>query len=181
MSEEWRDIEGYEGIYQVSNLGRVRSLTRFIHNYIKPGKILTPRNNGHSYYEISLHRPGKKEKHVYIHRLVAKAFIPNPENLPEVNHKDFDKANNTVENLEWVTSRENKIHFRKSYRASIADEHKRQKLASKTLQRVKDHKDSIISQYRAGATVEEIAGNIKVGRDFVADVLILFDEAYKRG
>lgn len=181
MSEEWRDVEGYEGIYQVSNLGRVRSLDRKIHNYIKPGKILTPRNNGHSYFEVSLHRVGHKDKHVYIHRIVAAAFIPNPDNLPEVNHIDFDKSNNAVSNLEWVSSKENKAHFRKSHRANIAEEHRKQKLTSKVLQRVKDNKDEIINLYRKGATINEISKTLSLGRDFVSDVLDLFDETYKRG
>lgn len=104
--EIFRDIEGYEGLYQVSNLGRVKSL-----EHIKGGKcgsirpvreriLKTGKRSG--YPSISLCKNGKK-KSLHIHRLVAQAFIPNPDNLPEVNHKDEDKTNNSVTNLEWCT------------------------------------------------------------------------------
>ena len=93
--EEWKDIEGYEGKYQISNYGRVKS---FYKN--KDGKILKSHDNGHGYKDITLHKDGEKD-HYYIHRLVAIYFIPNPNNLPEVNHKGENKENNTVYNLEW--------------------------------------------------------------------------------
>ena len=95
--EEWRDIKGYEGKYMVSNLGRVKSL-----NYSNTGKegILNARDNGKGYLRVILWKDGKDKKY-RINRLVAQAFIPNPDNLPEVNHKDEDKTNNRVENLEW--------------------------------------------------------------------------------
>ena len=103
IMEEWEDIEGYEGIYQVSNLGRVKSLN---YNRTKKEKILKPQLHRKGYLYVVLYKEGKG-RHYKIHRLVAQAFIPNPENKPEVNHKDEDKTNNKVENLEWTTRREN--------------------------------------------------------------------------
>lgn len=94
MIEIWRNIEGYEGLYQVSNLGRVKSLK------FKDERILKCGNNGRGYLFVGLSKHNKV-KHHYIHRLVAKAFIPNPDNLPEVNHRDEDKTNNNINNLEW--------------------------------------------------------------------------------
>ena len=97
--EIWRDIEGYEGLYQVSNLGRVRSL-----NYKRTGKVqnmkLGTYPNGYKMVDL---KKNKNRKAHLVHRLVAKAFIPNPnpDQLCEVNHKDEDKTNNCVENLEW--------------------------------------------------------------------------------
>ena len=113
MEEIWKAIEGYEGKYEVSNLGRVRSLDRTIIGgaYNSPmfrkGTILKPQPKGYSgYVGLRLCKDGKGEN-VYIHRLVAKAFIPNPDNLLDVNHKDENKKNNRADNLEWVTRKEN--------------------------------------------------------------------------
>lgn len=99
MNEVWKDIEGYEGKYQVSNLGRVRGLDRknSMGKTVK-GRILKPRKTHAGYLRAHLCRDDR-----YIHRLVAEAFIPNPNNLPQINHKDEDKANNSVDNLEWCT------------------------------------------------------------------------------
>ena len=104
--EEWRDIKGYEGIYQISNKGRVKSL-----NYKRTGKekILSP-GKRRGYFYISLYKKGEKPKNFDIHRLVAQAFLPNPDNLPVVNHKDENKLNNNVENLEWCTFAYNTIY-----------------------------------------------------------------------
>ena len=99
--EEWRDITGYDGLYQVSNTGKVRSYVKSdIPHTLKPGK------DGNGYPFVGLHK-NKKTKNFHIHRLVALAFIDNPCNLPEVNHKDENKNNNCVENLEWCTHRYN--------------------------------------------------------------------------
>lgn len=98
ICEEWRPIEGYEDLYEVSNLGRVRS-----HGSIRSVK---PWNN---YCVAKLYRNGNC-KTAYVHRLVAKAFIPNPQNKHFVNHKDGDKRNNHADNLEWCTRQENEIH-----------------------------------------------------------------------
>ena len=108
MEEVWKDIEGYEGLYQVSNFGRVKSLPNTAH---KNEIILKPSiTNG--YYSVALNKFGK-QKRIYIHRLVAKSFIPNPYDLPKVGHKDEnnfktgDGCNNCVDNLEWCTQEEN--------------------------------------------------------------------------
>ena len=97
--EEWRDIKGFEGKYMVSNLGRVKSL-----NYRRTGKekIMKGADNGHGYLFVELCKDGKT-KTCRINRLVAQAFLENPQNLPEVNHKNEDKTDNRVENLEWCS------------------------------------------------------------------------------
>lgn len=98
--EIWKDIDGYNGLYQVSNLGRVKSL-----NYNKTGieKILKPKKSKLGYLSLWLYKKGSKRKDVRINRLVATAFLPNPNNYPVVNHKDENPQNNCVENLEWCT------------------------------------------------------------------------------
>ena len=115
--EEWRDIKGYEGLYQVSNKGRVRSLDRVVaagrgggDRNIK-GRIIVLRNHGSGYKMVNLWRENEY-KITYAHILVAQAFIPNPEGKPEVNHINGYKTDNRVENLEWCTSRENSLHAR---------------------------------------------------------------------
>lgn len=109
--EERKDIEGYEGIYKISNLGNVMSCER----YVKVGgggtrrvkqRLLKPYKSTGGYLQVNLNNDGEFKPKL-IHRLVAIAFIPNPNNLPEVNHKDEDKENNAVENLEWCTPKYN--------------------------------------------------------------------------
>lgn len=106
MEEVWKDIQGFEGIYQVSNKGRVRSLDRYVEcadsfRHYK-GKIMKQDKKKNGYMQICLRRQ-KIQKQALVHRLVANAFIPNTDNLPDVNHKDENKENNSVENLEWCT------------------------------------------------------------------------------
>ena len=99
--EIWKDVKGYEGLYQVSNLGRIWS--------VKSQKYLKP-YEGNGYLKVDLFAKNRKRKKEYVHRLVALAFVPNPYNLPQVNHKDGNKKNDTVENLEWVTREYNNYH-----------------------------------------------------------------------
>ena len=105
MKEIWKDIEGYEGLYQVSNLGKVKSLKRMIkkRKCEELIKIASITNKG--YYRLPLCKCGKV-KYFHIHRLVAEAFIPNIENKPTVDHIDRNKLNNIVSNLRWATYKE---------------------------------------------------------------------------
>lgn len=108
--EEWRDIKGYEGLYQVSNKGRVKSLIKetSLGNRIKvhPEKILKPSVGKRGYWVVGLSKNGKTLTKT-LHRLLADAFIPNPDNKPFIDHIDTDKLNCAIENLRWVTSKEN--------------------------------------------------------------------------
>lgn len=108
MEEEWKDIEDFEGLYQVSNLGRVKSLVR---PYRRTEKILTPTKNTTGYFIVGLRRPGSV-KGMLVHRLVMQAFEPidNPEEMT-VNHKNFIVTDNRLVNLEWCTTLENNQHF----------------------------------------------------------------------
>jgi len=94
LFEEFRDIKNYEGLYEVSNLGRIRNK--------KTGRILKPLKNTNGYLRLDLCKNGIRRA-AKVHRLVAEAFIPNPQNLPCVNHKDENKINNCLDNLEWCT------------------------------------------------------------------------------
>lgn len=111
MDEIWKDVKGYEGFYQVSNLGRIRSLDHYASNGVSQilykGKIRKLRIQPNGYVYLNLSDGKNVQKRHYVHRLVAKAFIPNPENKPEINHKDENKQNNCADNLEWCTRKEN--------------------------------------------------------------------------
>ena len=115
MEEIWRDIKGYEGLYQVSNLGRVKSLERIVsNNHLVKEKILKVLKSTTTPYEfIQI-----KHKSLFIHRLVAETFIPNPDNLSQVNHKDENIHNNNVDNLEWCSAKYNANYGTRNERRS---------------------------------------------------------------
>lgn len=117
LQELWKPVKGYEGLYEVSNLGRVRSLDRV--QYQKDshggmmekhyqGKIMTPTDNGHGYQVLILRKGGRKSN--YVHRIVAEAFVDNPNGYPVINHLDHDRTNNRADNLEWTTQKENVLY-----------------------------------------------------------------------
>jgi hypothetical protein len=115
MQEIWKDVEGYEGFYQVSNFGNVKSLDVFVlkKNFknepvyvLRKGRILKQGVRCGGYLGVGLSKYGKTTS-FSVHRIVAKAFIDNPNNLPQINHKDEDKTNNRVDNLEWCDSKYN--------------------------------------------------------------------------
>lgn len=120
MKEEWKtaiyDGEIYEELYKVSNFGRILSL-----NYNKTGKpeLMTPRKRKDGYLQVKLSKNGEK-KTCCVHRLIAQTFIPNPNNLPQVNHIDQDKTNNRVENLEWKSPKDNCNHGTRNERIAKA-------------------------------------------------------------
>ena len=98
MKEIWKEILGYEGLYEVSNLGRVRNM--------RTGRILKPGPDKDGYLLVGLYKSGVRTTNK-IHRLVGQAFLPNPQNLPQINHKDEDETNNAVSNLEWCDNKYN--------------------------------------------------------------------------
>ena len=110
MTEEiWKPVVGYEGSYEVSSYGRVRSLDRYVKckSYrLHKGKVLIGSITKYGYVRCNIKVNGVL-KGYFVHRLVAEAFIPNPDNLPQINHKDEDKTNNNVDNLEWCTAKYN--------------------------------------------------------------------------
>lgn len=114
QKEVWKDIKGYEGLYKVSNLGRVKSLFRIIktikgYNITIQEKILKPIVDNTGYFVVSLWKNNKHSR-PHIHRLVSETFVTNIQSKPFVNHIDGNKLNNNVNNLEWCTCRENNIH-----------------------------------------------------------------------
>ena len=109
MTEQWRAIPGYEGLYEVSNRGRIYSWRR--------GKLRKLNDTGRGYLQVMLSKDGCRA-YLLVHRLVAEAFIPNPENKPQINHRNGDKTDNRVENLEWCTLSENLIHRHQVLRQS---------------------------------------------------------------
>lgn len=115
-NEIWKNIEGYEELYEVSNFGRVKSLKGGRWGTGKE-RILKPQTDGCGYLKVHLCNEGKV-KTFKVHRLVAQAFIPNPQNLPEINHINEDKTNNRVENLEWCTREYNNNHGTRNQRVA---------------------------------------------------------------
>ena len=106
MSEVWKPVKGYEGSYEVSNLGNVRSLSRVVHRTTSDrfvrGQIMSKQLMPNGYESVTLRKNGRQRR-LYVHRLVAEAFLPNEQSLREVNHRDENKSNNTLENLEWCS------------------------------------------------------------------------------
>lgn len=107
MKSIWKDVPGYEGLYQCDEIGRVKSLARVVirtDGHSKPIKetILAPQRHNHGYAQVTLCKDGDKRIWL-VHRLIAMTFIPNPDNLPCINHKNQDKTDNRAENLEWCT------------------------------------------------------------------------------
>ena len=117
MQEIWKDIPNYEGLYQVSNLGRVKSTPICKHK--KPRILKNIPRNG--YFSVIL-CDGKTQKNVFVHRLVAECFVPNPENKPIVNHIDGNKSNPHFSNLEWCTQKENVRH---AWKTGLVDKEKK--------------------------------------------------------
>lgn len=168
MQEEWKPIIDYEQLYEISNLGRLKSLSKKKRNkeiIVQP--ILNPKTK---YLHCLLWKDGKR-KGVYYHRLVATHFILNPLTLPEVNHKDGDKANNRVDNLEWCTEKQNKKHALETGLWKHTDAHKkamgdynRRTKSKKVYQYDKDGK--FLAEF---SSTEEAANHIRASQSNVVN------------
>ena len=128
-NEVWKDVVGYEGLYQVSNQGRVKSL------WFGKERILKPGREKKGYLQVCLSKNGKM-KHYKVHRLVGQSFIQNPNNLPEINHRDEDKTNNRVENLEWCDRKYNNNYG--NHNQKVFEKTTNGKLSKPVLQYTKD-------------------------------------------
>lgn len=156
-NEVWKDIPDYEGLYQVSNLGRIKSL-----NFNKTGieKIMKPRT-GNRYYMIALWKNGIRKDYL-LHRIVAKTFIPNPENKPFINHKDENCFNNSINNLMWCTHKENMNWGTRNERISKANKGKvipkniREKISkSNKGKKISDEQKEYLRKIRTGIKLTE--------------------------
>ena len=166
--ELWKDIDGYEGLYQISNLGNVRSLNRkqrvgLINNrtITRKGKILKIQKNKYKYCYVFLSKNGNK-KYSLVHRLVAIAFIPNPNNLPEVNHKNGIKSDNKLKNLEWISKSDNEKHaylfLNKPRKSGNKGKYGKENSKSKIVLQINKETNEIINRFYGIGEAERITG-----------------------
>lgn len=152
IDERWRPVKGYEGFYEVSSLARVRSLPRVS----TKGKILKATMFNTGYYYVDLSKNGTRTKK-QVHRLVAQSFIPNPDNLPQVNHKDGVKTNLSLDNLEWCTARYNNQH---AFRTRL----------NKGGAWLTDAQLRFVLSMKGQATAENVASKLPVGKHTVYNI-----------
>ena len=156
QGEIWRDIPGYEGKYQVSSLGRVKS-------FVNKGLILKAADKGQGYMKVSL---GYGHQY-YVHRLVAMAFLPNQENRPQVNHKNCNPSDNRLVNLEWVTRKENLGHASRNGRLRVGKKHHYGKLTPGQVRKIRAYAQQGVSNLALGRQFKVTAttiANIKAGK-----------------
>lgn len=169
MIETWIPIPEFKNKYEVSNMGSVRSITQKVNQRTKggvyinityPGRILALCSNQYGYLMANLLQNTKQ-----VHRLVAEAFIPNPENKPCVNHINGIKTDNRVENLEWVTYSENQKHaYSIGIHSAIGEKNGRAKLNEEIILKIKEHR-------KAGRTQQYIADMFNISRPHVSSIL----------
>lgn len=159
--EEWKTIKGYEEKYEVSNLGRIKSLPRYVNNHtgqlLVKEKIIKQQINHKGYAVVTLgNRKSGNKKTMFVHRLVAKAFIPNPKNLPQINHIDGNKLNNRIENLEWCDNSYNQIHAYKTGLNIHSEEAGRKK---KAVYQIDISSKKIINEFKSATEAAKQVGS----------------------
>jgi hypothetical protein len=166
ICEEWRDVPNFEG-YQVSNLGKIRGIDRLCGNRpgVIKGKILKPFRNKRGYLEVNLYNNSKSTAKI-IHRLVAKAFISNDFNKPQVNHIDGNKLNNEVSNLEWMSNSENQLHaYSLGLQPSRAGENNvKAKITDKSVTELK-------VLYNSGKTIVDISNIMNINVSIIRNII----------
>ena len=167
ICEEWLPCPGYEDSYQVSNLGRVRSIDRVSGSRpgITKGKLLIQTPNRKRYLEVRLFKNSKSISKV-VHRLVAKAFIINVNNFKQVNHIDGNKSNNCVNNLEWITNSENQKHaYKLGLQPSRAGE-------NNTNTKLTDKDVTLLKQlYNSGSTIIEVSNSMNINVSIIRQII----------
>lgn len=165
MAETWRDIKGYSGTYQVSDTGKVKSLSRVV--FHKRGKLIIPEKirkttkNNKGYVLITLCQ-NSTPKTFLLHRIVAETFLPNPFNKPQVNHKDWNKGNNHKDNLVWSTVSENiKYDFDNGYRDATGENHPQSVLSDKDIVCLRIiNKSKLLNQRELGELFYTVQSNV---------------------
>ncbi len=148
MIEVWKDVPNFEGLYRVSNTGKVKSFAKSNKYATQPIHLLNPTINNNGYAQVTFYKDCKRSK-FSVHRLVAELFIPNPDNLPCINHKDENKLNNSVDNLEWCT-----VAYNNAYgTARIRGIDKRSKPVEQLT-----YDGKVIAVYRSAKIASEIVG-----------------------
>lgn len=172
--EIWKNIEEYEGLYQISNLGKVRSLDRYVTDVNKTqfikGKNLKAGDNGKGYLIVSLLKNGFRKNH-YIHRLVAKHFLENYDSKKVVNHKDFNTKNNSVNNLEVVTQKENIKYSNANKRYDKAHINNAINHRKKALIKILDNEEKILEKYDNGESIISISKKMHLKAENVSNFI----------
>lgn len=158
IKEVWRDVKGLEGFYQVSNIGRIKSLVGWNgHKYVRREKIILPTSDKEGRMRIKLYKFGEKIN-LKIHRVIAEAFIPNPNGYKVINHIDSNPSNNDISNLEWCTQKQNVIHgYRFGKHRKIQKPLKRGRLKLDKRDKYGIDLEVLRHQIKNGATNKELA------------------------
>jgi len=168
--EKWKDITGFEELYEVSNYGKIRSLDKYVSTGIKhqqkilrKGKVLSLATDRYGYKVVSLTKNHKKHS-VTVHRIVAKQYVDNPNNYPVINHKNTIKNDNHYKNLEWCTVKHNNTHAAQNNLFPFGEKHHKTKLTTKEVRLIR-------VEYKNGISSYKLADKYKVSRPTINNII----------